>query len=134
MTTNNQHAKSAPDIATFNREFASRHERGMEEGEAYEGAWDAVIAQFAAEGRQRAAEFTSSPHWHGSPFTEEQLDQFQALSAAMIQSARLAGERARWEAFAAGVTHGTTLAALIESAVEREMARWMAGGRGATAA
>jgi hypothetical protein len=115
MTTHNQHAKSAPDIDTVNRKFARLQEHGAEEGEAYEGAWDAVIAQIAAEGRRQAAEFTASPHWHGSPFTEDQLDQFQALSAAMIQSARLAGERARWEAVTAGVPHGATLAALIES-------------------
>jgi len=129
MTNQRKPPKSTPDITTFPREFASLQERGADEGDAYEGAWDAVIAQFASVGRQRAAELTASPDWNGSPFTEDQLDQFQSLSAAMIQSARLAGERARREAIAAGVPQGATLAALIESAVEGEMARWLRNGR-----
>jgi hypothetical protein len=129
MTSQRKPPKTTPDITTFRREFASLQERGADEGEAYECAWDAVIAQFASVGRQRAAELTASPDWHGSPSTEDQLDQFQSLSAAMIQSARLAGERARREAIAAGVPQGATLAALIESAVEGEMARWLRNGR-----
>lgn len=78
--------------------------------------------------RQWAAKFTASPHWRGEPFTEEQLDQFQSLSYAMIQSARLAGDQARWEAVAAGVPYGAAMETLVELAVEMEIARWMNQG------
>jgi len=114
-------------LAIFRREFARLQHADGDDGEAYEGAWCAVTANIAAEGRRRAAEFTASPHWRGEPFTEEQLDQFQFLSYAMIQSARLAGDHARWEAVAAGVTCSRALAVRIEAAVEAEMARWLAG-------
>jgi len=115
-------------FATFRREFARLQHAHGDDGEAYEGAWDAVIDQLATKGRRAAADFTASPQWHGKPFTEEQLDQFQSLSCAMIQSARLAGEQARWEAVAAGSTCSRALEDRIEAAVEAEMARWLAGG------
>ena len=115
-------------LAIFRREFARLQHVHGDDGEAYEGAWCAVAANIVAEGRQRAAEFTASPHWHGEPFTEEQLDQFQSLSHAMIRSARLAGDQARWEAVSAGMTCSRALAVRIEAAVEAEMARWLAGG------
>lgn len=115
-------------LTAFRAEFARLQDTHGDEGEAYEGAWDAVIDQLATEGRRAAADFTASPYWHGSPFTEQQLDQFHALSVAMIRAARVEGERARREAVALGVPYGAAMEALVERAVEGELARWMAGG------
>ena len=126
---NHDPTEPTPPLAVFRREFVRLQDTHGDEGEAYEEAWDAVIAQWAAEGRQAAADFTASPYWHGSPFTEEQLDQFQAVSVAMIHAARMEGERARREAVALGVPYGAAIEALVERAVEMEMARWMAGYR-----
>ena len=126
---NHDPTEPTPPLAAFRTEFARLQDTHGDESEAYEGAWDAVIEQLAAEGRAAAADFTASPYWHGAPFTQEQLDQFYALSVAMIGAARMEGERARREAVAAGVPYGAPMAALVERAVEMEMARWMAGYR-----
>jgi hypothetical protein len=123
------HTEPTPPLAAFRAEFARLQDTHGEESEAYEGAWDAVIAQLATEGRRAAADFTASPHWHGSPFTEEQLDQFHAVSVAMIRAARMEGERAHRKAVAAGVPYGAAMEALVERAVQGEIDRWMSGGR-----
>jgi hypothetical protein len=131
---NHDHTEPATPLAAFRTEFARLQDTHGDEGEAYEGAWDAVIAQLAAEGRQAAADFTASPYWRGSPFTEQQLDQFYALSVAMIRAARMKGERARREAVALGVPYGAAMEALVERAVQGKIDRWMAGGGSRTRA
>ena len=117
-----------PPLAALRTEFARLQDTHGDESAAYEGAWDAVIDQWATEGRQAAADFTASPYWHGSPFTKEKLDELQAVSVAMIRAARMEGERAHRKAVAAGVPYGAAMQALVERAVQGEIDRWMSGG------